>query len=78
MSEEVSGADPIAKPTDELVALLESLDWDRGNHIADWPDDEAEAYREFGWQEGIDAANRIKWAKWADAIRAAIQAEATR
>jgi hypothetical protein len=56
---------------DTIVAILSSPEWGRENYIPDWPDDEAEAYREFGWERGRAAARLILNGKIADAILAA-------
>jgi hypothetical protein len=49
--------------SDEREALARLIDKgmaDRGRYVQDWPDDEAEAYREFGWTEGITAARALQ------------------
>jgi len=53
---------------DELTELLDVALPERGTNIRQWPDDEAEAYREFGWAEGIAAAREVWLSKGADAV----------
>ena len=63
-------------PDREAVAdLLDDRQWERGNVISEWPEDEAEAYREFGWREGVEAARRILHLKQADAVLALLNKE---
>lgn len=54
--------------TTELEQLLTTLLYDRGNVVYEWPDDEAEAYRELGWSEGVAAARKIMFEKAAKAL----------
>jgi len=56
---------------DTLADLLETVFYDRGNNLANWPEDEAEAYRELGWSEGTAAARALVRRKAADVILAA-------
>lgn len=51
-----------------LADRLAEVLYDRGDDIRKWPEDEAEAYREFRFSEGMAAANRLKFLKAADAI----------
>jgi hypothetical protein len=51
-----------------LVQLLTELFFERGERVYEWPEDEAEAYREFGWSEGRANARRVMFKKNAKAI----------
>ena len=63
-----------APPTDDereaLDRLLDEHMAVRPQRVREWPDDEAEAYRELGWSEGIAAARKLQVAKARDAILA--------
>lgn len=53
-----------------LIELLTASLYDRGNQVTDWPEDEAEAYRELRWWEGREAARKLMFAKAVDALLA--------
>jgi hypothetical protein len=55
-----------------ILAVLNDPQWKRNNHVNEWPDDEAEAYRELRWEEGANAALRVLHGKQAHAIIAAL------
>lgn len=53
----------------ELIEILTEALRDRGLIIADWPADEATAYRDAGgFQEGVDAIHQTRMSKAAAAI----------
>lgn len=64
------GEDYENRPTEveityEFLRELEDLMYhelrDRGNIVYEWPEDEAEAYRDnFGFTQGLDAVRRIR------------------
>lgn len=62
------GAKPVQIDREALVEVLSTSLWERGNRVNDWPEDEAEAYRELGWAEGAAAARSIVMGKAADAV----------
>ncbi|MFJ5696159.1 hypothetical protein ACIP9X_20260 [Arthrobacter sp. NPDC093125] len=65
-----SPRDGIQKPIrPELLEILTEILRGRGLMIADWPADEAAAYRDAGgFMEGVDAVHQIRMAKAAAAI----------
>lgn len=53
----------------ELIEILTEILRDRGLSVADWPADEAAAYRDAGgFQEGVGAVRQVRMAKAAAAI----------
>jgi hypothetical protein len=48
----------------EILAILK-----RGNALRDWPENEVEAYRQFGWDPGMAAVNHIRINKIIKAVR---------
>ncbi len=54
---------------DEKIAFIVDI-LDRGNHVYDWPDDEAAAYREFRFERGTAAVNRLRAQKILAAVSA--------
>ena len=53
---------------EDVVKILADPKWDRGERIYEWPEDEAEAYRELGWAEGMAAAKKIRIDKFAEEL----------
>lgn len=61
---------------DALVELVREMIRDKGNHVDEWPDDEAAAYRDNGrFTRGNAAVQELRVAKGVAAIEAIIAAE---
>lgn len=67
-SEETVNPLPREALRDALWRVIDEGMVDRGKYVSEWPEDEAEAYREFGWDEGRAAARAIQVAKTVDAV----------
>lgn len=61
-----------------LARVLSDPKWQRGSDVREWPEDEAEAYREEGWSVGIAAARAVLVQKQVDALLAALGARDVR
>ena len=56
-----------------VAAILRDPKWERTQYVYEWPEDEAEAYRALGWEEGRRAADAIRFRKQAEEIVAHMQ-----
>ena len=59
----LSAIGPAPSDVAELAALLAELLYDRGRDVRTWPEDEAAAYRELGWEPGHLAARTVMFEK---------------
>lgn len=70
-----AGTERMTDP-DALVDLVRELLRDKGNHVDEWPDDEAAAYRDNGrFTRGNAAVQELRVAKGVAVIEAIIAAE---
>jgi hypothetical protein len=64
-------------PADLREAIAAAIDVERGNHVADWPEDERAFFRHAGCADNTDRAEKLRalrYRKSADAILAVVQA----